>query len=78
MRRIDILVAPLALLGAMSAHARVGPQADALPLSCATFSANASESALRDRFGADNVQTAQVPWGGSGTPTFLARSSQGA
>ena len=45
---------------------RAMPRQD-LPLdfSCSVFSANTSEAELVDRFGAENVTTALVPWGGA-------------
>ena len=40
-------------------------QAGVLPFSCEIFSATASEAALSARFGAANVKTGLVPWGGA-------------
>jgi hypothetical protein len=39
-------------------------EASQLPFSCTVFSANTTAADLRARFGAANVKTAQVPWGG--------------
>jgi hypothetical protein len=40
-------------------------QGKGLPFSCEVFSAGTSAAALSARFGAQNLTTAQVPWGGA-------------
>ena len=55
----------LALAGSSFGEQVVGAQNGVLPFSCGIFSSTASEATLSARFGAANVKTGLVPWGGS-------------
>lgn len=54
-----------ALVTASVGVARVPAEDQSLPFSCATFPPEVSAADLGARFGAGNVQTAPVPWGGA-------------
>lgn len=62
-RRLCMCVAALAGSGFSSQP--VVAQDSVLPFSCEIFSATASEATLSARFGAANVKTGLVPWGGA-------------
>jgi hypothetical protein len=47
------------------ALAATGSQNKPLPFSCEVFSPETSAASLSERFGAENVKTGQVPWGGA-------------
>ncbi len=58
-------LAILALLGRNVGTREVSAQGEPLVFSCSIFSRDSSEADLRARFGATNVTTAPVPWGGA-------------
>jgi hypothetical protein len=57
--------ATLLMLTGSAPVTRAQAPARSLPFSCATFSPDASEAALRARFGEKNVESGLVPWGGA-------------
>jgi hypothetical protein len=61
----SLVIMSFALVTSSVGAAQVPTQDRSLPFSCATFSADVSAAALRERFGGEHVQTAPVPWGGA-------------
>lgn len=64
-RRVSWIVMAFLLMSVRSIGGATSASDDPLPFSCAVFSASTSATDLRARFGAANVKTAPVPWGGA-------------
>lgn len=62
---LQSVVVGIALAGGPLGVPQARLQEQSLPFSCTTFPPDASASRLRERFGEEHVQTAQVPWGGA-------------
>ena len=65
LQRLFCLLVALSILGVSPVGTASQAQDGSLPFSCAAFSATTSAADLRERFGAANVKTALVPWGGA-------------